>query len=203
MTTNPPATDRPAAADLDVYATPGAMTLTADVDPSLFAGLPDDAERLCGVSNGLLIHEFLLPAYGVPDDTDRTDEVERRTAAEIIDAITARDPRPLAAARPPEARAAGNCRQFSVLTCALLRRAGVPARVRAGFAGYFQPGEWADHWVVERWDATRNRWVLTDPQLDARQHELFGIDFDPLDVPADRFLTGGRAWQRYRCGSAS
>jgi hypothetical protein len=35
----------------------------------------------------------------------------------------------------------------------MLREAGIPARARAGFAGYFTDGFFDDHWVVEVWDA--------------------------------------------------
>ena len=33
--------------------------------------------------------------------------------------------------------------------------------------------------------------MLVDAQLDARQRALFGIAFDPLDVPRDQFLVAG------------
>ena len=34
------------------------------------------------------------------------------------------------------------------------------------------------------------------------QYEKLSIPFDPLDVPRDQFLTGGRAWQLCRAGQA-
>ena len=85
-----------------------------------------------------------------------------------------------------------------MLTVALLRRFGMPARARAGFADYFEPGRWTDHWVVERWDAEATRWVRTDAQIDPTQQQLLGLDFDPLDLPSGRFLTGAEAWQHCR-----
>jgi hypothetical protein len=42
--------------------------------------------------------------------------------------------------------------------------------------------------------------VLVDAQLDAFQRQALGIDFDPLDVPRDRFIVGGQAWQLVRRG---
>jgi hypothetical protein len=60
-----------------------------------------------------------------------------------------------------------------------------------------------DHWVAEYFDHAQKRWVLVDAQIDARQREKFGIDFDTLDVPRDRFLVAGDAWKLCRDGRAS
>jgi hypothetical protein len=46
------------------------------------------------------------------------------------------------------------------------------------------------------------RWVRIDSQLDAFQRGALGVDFDPLDLPPGRFLTGGDAWQLCRSGQA-
>jgi hypothetical protein len=100
----------------------------------------------------------------------------------------------LTVARPPEQRLVGNCRNFSVLLCAILRHQGLPARARCGFGAYFTPGKYEDHWVCEYWNERQARWVRVDAQLDALQRQTLNIRFDPLDVPADQFLAGGRAW---------
>lgn len=180
--------------ELAFFTTPGPMTrLEAET------GLPGDAAGLCAISRGLIVHEFLADQYGVQDVDARREEVENRSAAEMAARIRRLDPRGLAEPRPPALRMIGNCRHFSVLTVALLRRAGIPARARAGFAGYFGEG-WVDHWIVERWDADAHRWKRTDAQLDERQTELFKIGFDPYDLPEGAFLTGGEAWLRCRSG---
>lgn len=176
------------------YATPGPMTeITAD--SRLLAGLPTDAESLCRVSAGLIVHEFTAPEYAA----GRLEELETRRVDDIISLIDRLDPRrrPLAESREPAHRMIGNCRQFTVLTCALLRRAGVPARARAGFADYFGDG-WVDHWVAERWDG--DRWRRTDAQLDEEFCTALGIGFDPLDLPEGRYLSGAEAWLRCRGG---
>ena len=41
---------------------------------------------------------------------------------------------------------------------------------------------------------------MVDAQLDAFQVETLKIDFNPLDVPPDRFITGGNAWLMCRRG---
>ena len=107
-------------------------------------------------------------------------------------------PGPLVERREPDRRFAGNCRHFSVLTVALLRRAGVPSRARCGFAGYFEAGKWVDHWVVEYWDG--GRWVTLDSQIDDLQRRLTGLADDPADLPAGRFLPAGDAWLRCQAG---
>jgi hypothetical protein len=59
-----------------------------------------------------------------------------------------------------------------------------------------------DHWVCEYWNDEAGRWVLADAQIDDMQRRLFGIDFDPLDVPRDGFVVAGQAWTAYRSGEA-
>ncbi len=54
--------------------------------------------------------------------------------------------------------------------------------------------------MAEYWDAAKTRWVRVDAQLDRPQRELLRVDFDPLDVPHDRFLIAGDAWARCRSG---
>ena len=82
-----------------------------------------------------------------------------------------------------------------------MRSKGVPCRARCGFANYFTKGKHVDHWVAEYWNADRARWVLVDAQVDGPQRRSFGIDFDTLDTPRDRFLVGGNALQACRDGA--
>jgi hypothetical protein len=44
--------------------------------------------------------------------------------------------------------------------------------------------------------------MMVDSQLDSFQKEALKIKFDPLDVPADEFLTAGKAWKMCRSGEA-
>lgn len=186
--------------ELSYYATPGPLT-RLPADSTFLAGLPTGAEELCRVSNQVIVHEFLADKYGVTGVADRLDELENRDVRDVIALIERLDPahRPLAVGREPEHRMIGNCRHFTVLTCALLRRAGIPARARVGFGSYFDDS-WVDHWILERWDAGQGRWLRSDPQLDDTLLKLFGIAFDPLDLPEGAFLTGSEAWQRCRRG---
>jgi hypothetical protein len=91
-------------------------------------------------------------------------------------------------------------REDSLMLCAILRGQGVPARTRCGFGTHFTPGKFEDHWVCEYWNAGQSRWILVDAQLDAVQRNLLRPDFDPLDVPGDRFIIAGDAWRMCRTG---
>ncbi len=57
------------------------------------------------------------------------------------------------------------------MLCGLFRHQGRPARVRCGFAFYYEPGSnfGADHWVTEVWDFAESRWRLVDAEVD---HDL-------------------------------
>ena len=96
----------------------------------------------------------------------------------------------------------GNCRHFTTLSCALLRRAGIPARARCGFGMYFEPGKYVDHWVTEYWNEAEHRWVRIDAQLDDVQRAAITPDFDTEDLPPGPFLPAGEAWQQCRTGRA-
>lgn len=184
---------------LDFHARPAAMTR----DPGgRLDGLPREPAALARVVQGLLLHEHWAPAYRVTLSDERRSDSHVRPVEELLDRILARDPRPLGVPRPPGERHVGVCRHFAVLLVAVLRAQGVPARARCGFAGYFNPGRFEDHWVCEAWSSGEERWVLVDAQLDALQRSELRLDFDPLDVPGDRFLVAGDAWTRCRSGDA-
>jgi Transglutaminase-like superfamily len=181
------------------YMRPAAMTAAGRYAP-LLEELPGDVASLAAVAQGLLIHEFIAPAYGVTlAERDRA-SVHLRPVQAMLERIVGMDGRPLGVAREPGGRMATNCRGFTVLMVAMLRAHGTPARARCGFGGYFTEGFFEDHWVAEYWDG--GRWALVDAQIDGRQRELFRIGFDPADVPRDRFLIAGDAWAACRRGDA-
>ncbi|MEV6347927.1 transglutaminase-like domain-containing protein [Actinoplanes sp. NPDC051851] len=150
----------------------------------LVPGLPHDPEALGAVVRGLLVHDSAVS--GLP--ADRRAHREAVGAEPILDNVLGLDPAPLIRARPAERRMVGFCYHFALLHCALLRAAGVPARIRCGFASYFAAGLWSDHWVVEYRDDSG--WVLTDPQTG--RHNL----------TVDDFQDGPTAWRLCRAGGA-
>lgn len=167
-----------------------------------FAALPDDVAGLAKVLQGLLIPEHLPDVYGVTLSDRQRGEPHVRSTEAILERIAVHDPRPLSRARAPAERFAGCCRHYTLLLVAMLRSKGIAARARCGFGAYFAKGKFVDHWVTEYFDEAQQRWILVDAQIDDRQCALFGIDFDTLDVPRDRFLVAGDAWQLCRDGHA-
>jgi hypothetical protein len=165
-------------------------------DPGTLAShldrLPPEPTALSEIVGGVILHPFFAAQRA------RTTEASLRSAAEIVAAILARDERPLDEAREPGKRAIGTCRNYALLACAILRQHERPARLRVGFADYFRPDFWEDHWVCEYHDGSG--WRLLDAELTAEVRRRFGIGFDPADVPRDRFVSAGLAWQRLRRG---
>ena len=186
---------------LKFYATPGPMTAPGPM-VTLLDDLPADVGQLVRVVQGLLIHVFWADRYGLELDEARQSEVQIRPLSAKLERIVELDPRSLTEPRDLDKRLVGNCRDFSLLLAGLLRHQGVPARARCGFGRYFLPDHYEDHWVGEYWNAGQGRWVLVDAQMDALQRGALNLPFDPLDVPRDQFITGGRAWQLCRAGQA-
>jgi hypothetical protein len=186
---------------LPYYSQPGQMT-SPGRHAALFQDLPRDIAALADVLHGLIIHEHLAGIYGVTLADDDRASVHIRRTEELLGLIHDRDSRSLGEPREPGDRLPGNCRHFTVLMVAMLRAQDVPARARCGFGGYFGNGLFEDHWVCEYWDSSEQQWKLVDAQIDAKQLEIFAVDFDLTDVPRDRFLIAGDAWVKCREGVA-
>ncbi|HEX4722222.1 MAG TPA: transglutaminase-like domain-containing protein [Pseudonocardiaceae bacterium] len=170
-----------------------------------FDGLGADPAELARIARGLMIHRLEGGIFGVDIPVDRLhDDAETRYVDDILRIVVDRDPAPLDRPRAPGDRFVGVCRDFALLHCALLRHAGVPARVRYGFANYFDStGFHHDHMVTEYWDGDTARWRLADAQLaDPVVATAHRIDFDPMDVPREDFLVAGKAWRAVRARRA-
>lgn len=162
---------------------------------NLLRGLPADVAAMATVIGGVLVHRDCTQRFGFTLPEQRRDEANTRYVEAILTYLGTLDE------RRPEDRFAGTCRDFTVLLCAMLREVGIPARARAGFAGYFTDGFFDDHWVAEVWDDNRG-WRLVDAQIaSAAKGTYTDLDIDPLNVPRDAFLVGGLAWQECRGGS--
>jgi len=165
-----------------------------DVLPQL-AGLPSDPIELCRVAQSLVVLPNLADGFGIAEA--RHEERSIRPASDIVRRLAELDARPLVEDRPFDRRVVGTCRHFAALACALLRHQGIPARARAGFATYFVPDKYLDHWIVEHRHPDEGRWVRVDPEI---------LGFPYVDAPDDlqpgEFLTGGEAWTLCREGSA-
>lgn len=185
---------------LDYYASHTPFS-TPGRHAALFDALPYDPAGIARTVQGLLIYEHVAePFYGCPIPKTRRAESHIRLMEKILDALLALDSRPLVAARPPEKRLIGICHHFMLLSIAIFRHHGVPARGRGGFGAYFNPGKFEDHWVCEYWRAEEGRWALLDSQFDNIFIRKLAIGHDIHDVPRNQFLTSSEAWRRCRTG---
>jgi hypothetical protein len=169
---------------------------------TLIDELPSDLASLRRASQQLVVH---YTSSGDEAENGgaaaRIGEVDTRYAEAMFARILALGPPALTRERPPGERIVGCCRDFTVLFVAMTRHKGIPARARHGFATYFAPGWFIDHVIAEVWDQGEARWRLVEPEITdefARSGE--GGAFDPLDVPADRFVIGPLAWIAARSG---
>jgi hypothetical protein len=181
----------------DFYTQTAKMTHPAPHDAA-FDGLPSGLEALVPVVQGILIHRDFAPYYGAKLTPDRVEETHIRAVSDRLKQVFALNDAPLSEARKPERRSVCTCRDFTVMTVAMLRAQGAPARARCGFGAYFTPGKFEDHWVVEYW--RDGRWRLADAQIDDMQREVLKPAFNLLDVPRDQFIVAGDAWKRWREG---
>ena len=180
---------------LEFYAVPGRFT-KLDRDEGL-SGITTIVE----VVQGLLVYDLVAkPFYGIELTAAQADTIHLRDSAALLEAARRVDARPLREPRPPANRVGARCHVYSRMTVALLRAAGVPARARCGFAGYFLPGRLEDHWVAEYWDDDVGRWKKVDAQLDATWRSRMDTVGDPFDVTETEFVTAGHAWRAWRRG---
>jgi hypothetical protein len=167
---------------------------------ALYDALPDDLPSLARIIQGFYIHYRGGPASGIPISEERLLQVDSRRIETILSNLVAADDRPLAMTRENDNRVVGCCRDAALLLCSMLRHKGIPARIRYGFAAYLNFGHRfaVDHVVTEYWN--EGRWTLADADIPEGARSYFGIDFDLMDIPRDRFLVGGAVWQGVRAG---
>jgi len=186
---------------LKFYSTHGVITDPGN-NAALFSGLPESCPDLISLIQGLFLHIHWAERYGVRPDTKQKEHVQARFVEKILEIIHNLDNRPLTEKRPLKKRFFGNCRDFSVMLVSLLRHQGIAAVARCGFGTYFLPGKFEDHWVVEYWDDTKERWVMADPQIDGLMKERLALSFNPLDIPSGKFINAAEAWHLCRSGKA-
>ena len=163
----------------------------------LYDALPEDIAGICRAAQGLIVH-YAAPVHR--PTAERLREIDCRYMTAMLDRILELDNRPLTEARPLEKRLVGCCRDITVLTVSILRHKNIPARARYGAGAYFDAGYFNDHVILEYWDG--RRWVGVDSELSRPVIDYYNIRFDPLDVPEDQFLRGGKGWLMCRAGDA-
>jgi len=175
------------------YASQSRITDPGPYTP-LYDEVPRDVEGISKAVQGLVLHYF-GDKWQFNYPPERMGEIDTRYVPEMLKRILEMDGRALGEPRTPDTRIVGCCRDFTALAVSMLRHTGVPARSRHGFADYFEAGYYIDHVVVEFWNG--EAWQLCDSEIDQQYFNL------PVrDVPRDRFIVGGKAWQMCRAGKA-
>lgn len=176
------------------YAVPGPFTTLDTTDNSaVLEPIGAAPPAICYPVHSLLIQPSDAESLGMPSERFATNQI--RPAATLVAELLALDPSPLTMEREPDNRVVGTCRHFAVLSCALLRCRGIPARVRCGLATYFQPNQGLDHWITEYRDDNADRWVRIDSEILGQT-----VLTHPEDLARGEFLTGSEAWTAFRRG---
>jgi excinuclease ABC subunit A len=183
----------PEPATLEYYKEQGIMTAPGRFT-YLYDTLPETVPELCRTVQGLLLHVFHTNRYGVNISEQRKKEVRLRKIEDILQREMELADQPLIQPRNPENRVISHCRDYAVLLCSFLRYKRIPARVRVGYATYFNSELHQTHWICEYWCQNRKKWIQVDAQLDDVQTRYYEIDFDPLNIPAGKFLYAGEEY---------
>lgn len=117
------------------------------------------------------------------------------TAVAMLGELYRRDGRGLTLDRKTDAKLILTCRFTSILMACLLKTKGIPARVRSGFAPYFQveglPGSTSDdHWINQYWSEKDKKWITIDVDGSIEGY----LKFDPYNIPMGVFDYSADAW---------
>lgn len=188
-------------------------------DPGLYGDLlkktlPDSVGEIGLLARMQLIHRMTLKngntgsnkdlRYGdmtkVPWYRQPEDDVFP-TVSSILSELYRRDAKGITLSRAVENKLVLTCRFTAILMASFLKVKGIPVRVRAGFAPYFQVeglpgGKSDDHWINQYWSSEKARWVTID--VDASSEDY--LKFDPYDIPDGIFDFAADAWLAVRSG---
>jgi hypothetical protein len=160
--------------------------------------LPAEPAAIADGLEQFVIHHAVARQIGItlPPYAEE-DRGLRRVSLLLAEAIR-RDDRPLSEHRAISNYLFVTCRDFAMLAVSTLRERGIPARLRAGFAGYFNAGVWEDHYLCEH--GAGGAWAFLDAQLGPLSRSGFRISFDIADVPSSGFRTAASTWRAVRTG---
>ena len=160
--------------------------------------LPAEAAAIADGLEQFLIQHSIARQIGVAVPVHAEGDRSLRRASRLLAEAVRRDGRPLSEHREISNYLFVTCRDFAMLAVSALREQGIPARLRAGFAGYFNPGIWEDHYLCEH--CVGGSWALLDAQLGRISRNGFGIQFDIANVPGSDFRTAASTWRAVRAG---
>lgn len=178
-------------------------------DPGAYAAsldsMPKDIRLIKSLLDGLILHFWdgsNLYDYQIP--FKRLFDIETRYVSIMLKKILDLDPASLTVERSLENKIVGSCRDYSTLFCSILRRMGIPARTRVAFSTYHYTTHYHDTVILEYWDVVKNKWCLVDTRTNESLMKKFNltINFDLFDVPRDKLVVAGLAWQMVRDNKA-
>jgi len=109
------------------------------------------------------------------------------TAGAMLAELYRRDKRGLISDRQEKDKLVLTCRYVSILMASILKSKGIPCRVRAGHASYFNMGNLGkvstDHWINQYWDSKKNLWIT----IDVDGSWSLNDKFNPYDIPNGKF----------------
>jgi excinuclease ABC subunit A len=158
---------------------------------SLFDDLPESLKDLCS----LIKHQFIHPIElgdlrnSLPEERHYEDP-KFPTVSDMLEGLLRYDERGLTFERKRENRLIVACYHHALLLASMLRHRGIPARIRTGFARYFEKeaGVRFGHAICEVWDKKKQRWILVDP------------DRQFVDFSRNLFEFSDSAWKQLRAG---
>ncbi|HIH38694.1 transglutaminase domain-containing protein [Candidatus Woesearchaeota archaeon] len=175
--------------------------------------LPNDIRAIGDLVRRNIIHRTTLAAGNVGTNLDKKfgdmtkvpwyrqpeDDI-LATASGMLAELYRRDGRGFISNRHEQDKLVVTCRFVAILIASILKSKGIPCRVRSGHAPYFDMGKIgkasADHWINQYWDKKSERWITIDVDGSWSLNE----QFDPYDMPEDKFDFPAKAWLNIRNG---
>ncbi|MGB2787209.1 MAG: transglutaminase domain-containing protein [Candidatus Saccharimonadaceae bacterium] len=190
------------------------LAFSAFTNPGLYrdhlVALPDDIRELGLLVRQNFVHRTTLawgntksnadmrfgdmtqmPWWRQPEDDNLT------TAAAMLAELYRRDERGFVSDRHVKDKLVLTCRYDSILVASILKSKGIPARVRSGFAPYFEPKQSDDHWINQYWSDTEGRWIT----IDVDGSISYIGELDPYDMTDGQFDWSASAWLDVRSGT--
>lgn len=123
------------------------------------------------------------------------------TSAAMLSELYRRDKRGFVNDRDPKDKLILTCRFVAIMMASILKSKGIPSRVRAGNAPYFDMGRdlkdvSTDHWINQYWSKHENRWITIDVDGSLSLKDKF----DPYNMPAGKFDFPADVWLNIRDG---
>ncbi len=192
----------------------GTYTYPGLYQEKLQRDLPSDIRRIGLLVRQNFIHRTTLAAGNTGSNADlRFGDMAQMpwwrqpeddilvTAPAMLAELYRRDARGFVSDRKPEDKLVLTCRFVAIMMASILKSKGIPARVRAGNAPYFDMGTLGsvstDHWVNQYWHEQEKRWVTID--VDGSLSVKDG--FDTYDIPEGKFDFPADAWLAIRAGN--